>query len=69
MKTLQDLLNTGNYFTDKGNFPKSHKYFDGVYLHNYIDTYESLFSPYKDKNINFLEIGIFNGGSMMLWRD
>ena len=69
MKTLQDLLNTGNYFTDKGRFSKSKKYFDDDNLHNYIDTYESLFFQFKDKNINFLEIGIFHGGSMKLWRD
>ena len=72
MATLQELLNTGNYFTDKGRFHGSDKYFgrEGkVGLHNYIKTYERMFSPFKDKDINFLEIGIFFGGSMKLWRD
>ena len=69
MATLQELLNTGNYSTDKGRFPGSKRYFDGDYLHNYIGTYENLFSVNKDKDINFLEIGILNGGSMKLWRD
>lgn len=68
---LQKLLDTGDYFTDKGRFIKSNNYFDitKVDLHNYIETYENLFSQYKDKKINFLEIGIYQGGSMKLWRD
>lgn len=69
--SLQELLNTGNYFTDKGRFPNSNKYYDTsvVDLHNYIPTYESLFSNFKNESINFLEIGIYQGGSMLLWRD
>lgn len=69
--SLQELLNTGNYFTDKGRFPNSNKYFDTsvVDLHNYIPTYELLFSKFKNESINFLEIGIYQGGSMKLWRD
>jgi len=74
MSNLQDLLNTGNYFTDKGNFIGSEKYFDGDIngeqnLHNYIDIYEKIFSKYKEEKINLLEIGILNGGSIKLWRD
>jgi cephalosporin hydroxylase len=69
--SLQELLNTGNYFTDKGRFPNSNKYYDTrvVDLHNYIPTYEAIFSRLKDEPINFLEIGIYQGGSMKLWRD
>ena len=69
--SLQELLNTGNYFTDKGRFPNSNKYFDTsvVDLHNYIPTYELLFAKFKNESINFLEIGIYQGGSLKLWRD
>jgi SAM-dependent methyltransferase len=68
---LQELLNTGNYFTDKGRYPNSTKYYDTskVDLHNYIPTYENLFNDFKNKSIDFLEIGIYNGGSLKLWRD
>ena len=68
---LQELLNTGNYFTDKGRYPNSTKYYDTskVDLHNYIPTYENLFKDFKNKHIDFLEIGIYNGGSLKLWRD
>jgi cephalosporin hydroxylase len=69
--SLQELLNTGDYFTDKGRFPNSNKYYDTsvVDLHNYIPTYEAMFSKMKNESINFLEIGIYHGGSLKLWRD
>lgn len=69
--SLQELLNTGDYFTDKGRFPNSNKYYDTsvVDLHNYIPTYEAMFSTMKNESINFLEIGIYHGGSLKLWRD
>lgn len=69
--SLQELLNTGDYFTDKGRFPNSNKYYDTsvVDLHNYIPTYEALFSAMKNESINLLEIGIYQGGSLKLWRD
>ena len=34
----------------------------------YFDVYENLLSKYKNKNITFVEIGIFNGGSLKLWK-
>ena len=34
----------------------------------YFDVYENLLSKYKNKNIIFVEIGIFNGGSLKLWK-
>jgi len=69
--SLQELLNTGNYFTDKGRYPNSTKFYDTskVDLHNYIPIYENLFKDLKHKPIDFLEIGIYNGGSLKLWRD
>jgi hypothetical protein len=35
----------------------------------YFDTYEFLFSRYIDKPITFLEVGVFNGGSLQMWRE
>ena len=71
MSSLQQLLDTGLYVTDKGRFADSKKYFDNsiVDLHNYIDTYETIFGHLKESKINFLEIGICRGGSIKLWRD
>lgn len=34
---------------------------------SYIKLYEKLFSPFKDKNVNVLEIGVQNGGSIEIW--
>ena len=33
----------------------------------YLETYEQLLSKYRDKNINILEIGVQNGGSLETW--
>lgn len=34
------------------------------YFHNYSRQYESLLAPYRNKKIKYLEIGVFNGGSL-----
>ncbi len=35
--------------------------------HNYLDKYEFFLHPWCDKEFNFLELGIFRGGSAMMW--
>lgn len=37
--------------------------------HNYLDKYDKYFNKFKDQKINLLEIGIFHGGSLEMWRD
>ena len=37
--------------------------------HSYIPFYDALFAPLKNQPINFLEIGVWHGGSIMLWND
>lgn len=37
--------------------------------HSYFDTYEQLFEPIRKTASNILEIGIYWGGSIQLWRD
>ena len=55
---LIDILNDKGYKTDKHT------------SHNYIqDYYDQAFEPYKDLDINFLEIGVLDGESMKLWSD
>ena len=36
--------------------------------HSYIEVYDELFSPFRHKEMNFLEIGIFHGASLNMWR-
>jgi hypothetical protein len=35
----------------------------------YFEAYDELFTKYRNKNITFVEIGIFGGGSLFMWRD
>jgi hypothetical protein len=35
----------------------------------YFQVYDELFAKYRGKNITFVEIGIFGGGSLFMWRD
>ena len=35
----------------------------------YFDVYEEYFSKFKDKNITFVEIGVYNGGSLKIWKN
>jgi len=55
---LIDILNKKGYNTDKHT---NHNYIQGYY--------DEAFMPYKEQNINFLEIGILAGESMKLWHD
>ena len=36
--------------------------------HHYIPLYDRYFSPYRNRPIRFLEIGVSRGGSLNLWR-
>lgn len=38
-------------------------------LHSYIEVYEQLFDKRKDIVRNVLEIGVFYGGSLLLWKE
>ena len=43
---------------------------DKCIRHNYIQNfYTPLFKKLRNKKLNILEIGIYNGGSLYLWRD
>tara|TARA_Y100000590_G_scaffold438510_2_gene561417 strand:- start:154 stop:1008 length:855 start_codon:yes stop_codon:yes gene_type:complete len=36
---------------------------------SYFETYETLFSEFKGKNIVFVEVGVLNGGSLFMWKE
>src|SRR5689334_8197598 len=50
-------LDASNYETDKAEH--SH----------YLRNYEAYFQPLWNKQIRLLELGIYKGGSLLLWRD
>ena len=49
------------YFKKSKFFSSKHK--------NYFQIYDTLFSKYRNKKITFVEIGIFSGGSLFMWRN
>lgn len=36
---------------------------------SYFQVYDRLFAPYRNRPITFVEVGVFNGGSLFMWRD
>jgi hypothetical protein len=40
-----------------------------TYFHNYTRQYHSLLNQFRDKPIKYLEIGVFNGGSLKAFRE
>jgi hypothetical protein len=55
-RSLEEI--SKNYHSDKGS----------VY-HNYLEIYEKYFSKYRNTMENFLEIGLWQGDSIRMWRD
>ncbi len=55
MKTLQEIWLKMPLQSDKGD------------IHSYLNTYESILSPYRLTAKHILEIGLFNGASLLLW--
>lgn len=53
---LSDLAS--KYNTDKG-----------PHGHGYTDIYEIYFNSYRDIDFNFLEIGVYDGASLKMWKD
>lgn len=41
----------------------------GAYFHNYTRQYNTLLKDFRDKPIKYLEIGVFNGGSIKAFRE
>lgn len=37
--------------------------------HHYFDIYSKHFGPYRDRPIKMLEIGVYRGGSLRMWKD
>ena len=54
-------LSLRELFIKAKNFSSKHE--------KYFDVYEENFSKYKGKKITFVEVGIFNGGSLKIWKE
>tara|TARA_B100000287_G_C20569050_1_gene755742 strand:- start:11 stop:781 length:771 start_codon:yes stop_codon:yes gene_type:complete len=63
-KPLNDLFN--NYGTDKGTSVKNpyNKKSEKIFGHGFAQYYEKHFDSFKNENINFLEIGTWEGASL-----
>jgi hypothetical protein len=53
----QKALDASKYDTDKAKHT------------HYLRRYEEYFQPLLDQEIRLLELGIYHGGSLLLWRD
>lgn len=40
-----------------------------IKMDHYMDIYDGLLGPWMGKPVSFLEIGVFKGGSLRMWRD
>lgn len=58
MKTLLEIANQ---------YTESNKHSE--HCVHYFDIYDKYFSPIRDKDITLLEIGIFRGGSLRMWKE
>ena len=65
-KNLQEIFETHSAQA-KGQMSWGAGHGDKGTVHSYIPVYERLFSPYRDKKINFLEIGVAFGESLEMW--
>lgn len=62
-KLQRDSLNA----LEKFYFYENHRVIN-KWMH-YFESYERFFSQYKNKDVTILEIGVFKGGSLQMWRD
>jgi hypothetical protein len=55
MKKLQQIWDELPYKSDKGD------------IHSYVSVYDEILAPYRTTAKNILEIGLFNGDSLLMW--
>ena len=64
---LSEILK--NYAWEGQDPPGTDKNKGGKRGHNYGPAYDVLFEPFKDKEIDFIEIGTRHGASLLAWRE
>jgi hypothetical protein len=65
VKTQADLEQDGLQLYDSYMASK----YSSIKHSSYFHVYEKLLSPYKGREITFVEVGVYNGGSLFMWRD
>jgi len=63
--SLEELNNRSEFDPKTG----SRGYTDKNTNHSYLSLYQELLSPIKDRVKNVLEVGVLEGGSILLWHD
>lgn len=59
-----------NFFRDFSELKKiAEKEFTDKLEHSYLDKYEFFLRDLKDKKFNLLELGVFDGGSLRMWKN
>ena len=58
---------------NKNKTPETLKLFNesvhhSIKLKKYFQIYDELFTPYKNKKITFVEVGVLDGGSLQIWK-
>ena len=66
IKTFEEWVN--KIFNNKKLLSNPNINTDKYYVHSYMPVYEMLFKDYREKNINFLEIGVQNENSLELFK-
>ena len=65
LKTQADLERDGLQIYDSYMASK----YSSIKHSSYFHVYEKLLSPYRGREITFVEVGVYNGGSLFMWRD
>jgi hypothetical protein len=60
------MSGTGHYFR---NYPARTDGRTLFKMDHYLDIYDGLMGPWMGKPVRFLEIGVYKGGSLRMWRD
>jgi SAM-dependent methyltransferase len=70
IEIMKDMDLFGSWQTAPGGGMVESIFTDKAEPHSYIQNfYESEFSKYQNKEINFLEIGIMSGGCFLMWKE
>lgn len=56
LKDIHEVLKCDGFKSDKGT------------IHSYLEVYEEILAPYRETAKNILEIGIFKGDSLRMWK-
>jgi hypothetical protein len=70
-KKLEDLPKSNQEILKNSNTFKSYVNSDlkSLKIESYFQVYDEIFEKFINKNITFVEIGVFNGGSLKMWKN